>query len=63
MALQQLHRAAPESPGQLQALQTYYVRAYATSAVGTQYSSQTITLNTVGDAPTTGDNPPLFVRK
>ena len=49
--------------GQLQALQTYYVRAYATSAVGTQYSSQTITLNTVGDAPTTGDNPPLFVRK
>ena len=49
--------------GQLQARKTYYVRAYATSAVGTQYSAQTITLTTVGDAPSSGDNPPLFVPK
>lgn len=47
----------------LQARQTYYVRAYATSAVGTQYSRQTITLTTIGNAPTQDDNPPLFVRK
>lgn len=47
----------------VKAQQTYYVRAYATSAVGTQYSPQTITLTTVGNAPTSGDNPPVFVRK
>ena len=36
---------------------TYYVRAYATSAVGTQYSNA-ITFTTIGDWPGGGDNTP-----
>lgn len=35
---------------------TYYIRAYATSAVGTTYSSETVTLTTVSNWPENGDN-------
>ena len=45
----------------LQSRKTYYVRAYATNAVGTAYSEQVFKVTTVGDAPEAGDNPPLFV--
>ncbi len=47
----------------LQSRKTYYVRAYATNAVGTTYSEQAIKVTTVGDAPDVDDNPPLFVPK
>lgn len=38
----------------------YYVRAYAKSAVGVAYSTNTLTVSTLGDAPDPGDNPRPF---
>lgn len=39
---------------------TYHVRAYAKNAVGVAYSSNVITLITLGESPEKNDNPPLF---
>lgn len=36
---------------------TYYVRAYVTNAVGTAYSSETLTYKLTSDKPEEGDNP------
>ena len=47
----------------LQPRKTYYVRAYAKSVVGVNYSTNVLAIETLGDAPGKGDNPPLFVPK
>ena len=49
--------------GTLQPRKTYYVRAYAKSVVGVNYSTNVLAIETLGDAPGKGDNPPLFVPK
>ena len=38
----------------------YYVRAYAKSAVGVAYSTNVLTVSTLGDAPSPDDNPRPF---
>lgn len=47
----------------LQPRTRYYVRAYAKSAAGVGYSENEIEINTLGEVPEPGDNPPLFVLK
>lgn len=47
----------------LQPRTTYYFRAYAKSAVGVAYSSNVVSITTLGEKPEKDDNPPLFVRK